>query len=278
MKKKKPTPLFDSILSKLAMLHKQSVDAAKNFGYALMVFENLKSIWDEMSKSEIKDNDAAQMYQDNIEFLQMFDKELDYSTNLSSRHLLLSGYASGSSAYFVNSTSSTDAFMGIDLGIITPYESLMRRSPERQKEYSERFSKIDINLGKTYMEIWEALYGTKGDPERAALYLIRQAFDHLFDNLAPDYEVRNSIYWKRKKGDKPDQIFRRERVEYAANKHIFDKNRKNTILATSKNMLDVYESLNRAHKRGDLDKDKARRVLNQMATFLENWIDAIAIE
>jgi len=242
MEKKNPAPLFDSIISKLAKLHQQSVDAAKNFGYALMVFESLKSIWENMSKSKINNIDVAQMYKDNIEFLQLFDKELDNSPELLNKSLVLSSYASGSSAYFVNSTSSTDAFTGIDLGIITPYESLMRRSPERQKEYSEKFAKIDTNLGKTYTEIWEALYATKDDPERASLYLIRQAFDHLFNKLAPDDEVRNSIYWQRKKEGKQDQIFRSERVEYAANKYIMDKNRRNTILATSKNMLNVYKS------------------------------------
>jgi len=278
MRKKNPVPLFDSIISKLKKFHQQSVDAAQNFGYALLVFENLKSIWENMSESKINNNDAAQMYKDNIEFLQMFNNELDYSAEVTNRDLVLSGYASGSSAYFVNSTSSTDAFMDIDLGLITPYESLMRRSPERQKEYSERFSKIDTNLGKTFKEIWEALYGTKQDPERAALFLIRQAFDHLFNELAPDKEVRNSIYWERKKEGKQNQIYRRERIEYAANKFIKDKYRRNTVLATSKNMLNVYDSLNRAHNRGELDKNKARNVLHQMATFLENWIDAITID
>ncbi len=68
--------------------------------------------------------------------------------------------------------------------------------------YAERFSVFDNALGKTYKEIDETLYGTISDPERATMFVVRQLYDHFFQVLAPDEEVRASKYWRNKKPEK----------------------------------------------------------------------------
>lgn len=113
------------------------------------------------------------------------------------------------------------------------------------------------------------------DKERAALFLIRQSFDHLFDILAPDEKVRASKYWKPKEGDKPNQVYRIERIEYASYSHIADPLRANTLAATSKQMNEVYNLLNQAHERGELNIDKAMKALRAMKSMLDEWADAL---
>jgi hypothetical protein len=151
--------------------------------------------------------------------------------------------------------------------------------PEISEEscLADRFSGLDPALGKVCAQIFESLYGTVSDPERAAFFMIRQTWDHLFDKLAPDAEVRDSQFWKKKAGDKPDQVTRAERIEFAVDRHIKDPVRKNLLLTSSKQMCDIYQELNRAHERGEIDRNKAKRTLNAMYQWLIQWADGIGI-
>lgn len=150
--------------------------------------------------------------------------------------------------------------------------------PDRHKAYAQRLALVDPALGKTYQGIWEALYGTDADPERAATYLMRQAFDHFFSKFAPDDAVRNSpSRQKNVEGKKDNQVTRSERLEFTAVTHIGDPVKAEALMVSIKHMVAVYSSLNRAHDRGELDRGKARQVLNEMRSILEDWIDAIKI-
>ena len=42
-------------------------------------------------------------------------------------------------------------------------------------------------------------------------------------------------------------------------------------------MLDLYQELNRAHERGEINKLKALRSLNTMYSWLIEWADALGI-
>ena len=141
----------------------------------------------------------------------------------------------------------------------------------------DRLRKLDPALADTFGAIKEVLYGTKSDPERAALYLIRQMFDHFFGLLAPDDLVRKSPYWEKKKGNNPDLVSRMERLKYAAYEHVSDDTKRERLLATAKHMLYVYNALNRAHTRGKLDVSKARSALREMESLIQNWVIAIEL-
>ena len=146
-----------------------------------------------------------------------------------------------------------------------------------EKNLADRFSALDPALGKVCGQIFENLYGTVSDPERGAFFMIRQTLDHLFNKLAPDAEVRASQFWKKKAGDKPDLVTRRERIEFAVDRHVKDPVRKNLLLTSSKQMCDLYQELNGAHERGEIDRNKARRTLSAMNQWLIQWADGIGI-
>lgn len=148
------------------------------------------------------------------------------------------------------------------------------KKPEQQN-YIEKLRKIDISLSKTYEEIGQVLYATDSDPKRAALSMMRQSFDHFFENIAPDDEVRKSKYWAVKKGPDPNQVTRRERMMFAANTRISDKSHAQTIVSLFENILDTYQLLNKLHKRGTLSDKQAITGLRSMQKFIETWIDAI---
>ncbi|HOI37555.1 MAG TPA: hypothetical protein PLF11_09250 [Bacillota bacterium] len=140
---------------------------------------------------------------------------------------------------------------------------------------AQRLSKLDPSLGKVCAEVWETLYGTTADPERSALYMIRQTWDHLFDRLAPDAEVRKSSHWTTKDVDKKDMVTREERIKYAVDRHVSEPTRKNLLLATCDQMVDLYQELNRAHERGEVNAEKAIRTLHAIYAWLQQWADAL---
>lgn len=142
---------------------------------------------------------------------------------------------------------------------------------------AERLSKLDPQLGKVYQQIWESLYGTTAEPERTALYQMRQAFDHLFEILAPDDQVRKSAYFVKKEGNKPDQVDRKERLQFAAFSRVAYRPQAQTLAASSVQLLEVYQALNQAHKRGELSREKARTALFAMQSFLQDWADALKL-
>jgi hypothetical protein len=158
-----------------------------------------------------------------------------------------------------------------------PYVPSPFRTEAEQSILANRLAKLDPVLGNVYHQIWEVLYTTRSEPERTALYQMRQAFDHLFSCLSPDDAVRASQYWKQKEGDKLNQIDRRERIEYAAFTHVKDESHARTLAASADQMLEVYQALNQAHKRGELSPDKARQALFAMQSFFYDWADALEL-
>jgi hypothetical protein len=138
-----------------------------------------------------------------------------------------------------------------------------------------RFKKIDPSLAAVARQIWECLYGTVSDPERSALYMMRQTWDHLFGLIAPDAEVRNTGFFAEKEGEKSGMVTREERLRFAIAKRVHDPGDQERLLAGTQLMLDLYQELNRAHKRGDLNREKAVKSLHALYDWLVQWSYAL---
>jgi hypothetical protein len=270
----KPEEIVDEIVSRLDNLHEKFVETSANIGYARDAVKSVRPLWEQLGNLSTSNPDASNLYESNFRFLQAFRDEVRIKEGLA---LPLAGLfvdTAGTASSFVTASGATGAFFG-DVAEYSSLDFPVFLTPDQHELYVKRFLQFDEALSETYQEIWEVLYGTRADPERAALYLIRQAFDHLFSQLAPDDKVRKSPFWNMKDGDQPDQIWREERIQYAASTHIKDKARAETLLESSKHMLNVYQALNRAHERDKINRVKARKALEEMRTFLEDWANAV---
>jgi len=272
----KPEEVIDDIVFRLDELHEKFVETSANIGYARDAIQSVRPVWERLGNSETTDPDAMYLYKTNYKFLLLFRDEVRAYQEMATPIFGLFNNTAGTASTFVSATGTTDVFIG-NVADYAPSDFLVFLTPNQHEIYTKRFMAFDEALGKTYQEIWEVLYGTRADPERAALYLIRQSFDHLFDKFAPDDEVRKSPFWTLKKGDKPEQVWRDEKIQYAAFSHVKDKSRSETILASSKHMLSVYQALNRAHERKNINRAKARQALEEMRSFLEDWANAIGL-
>lgn len=272
----KPEEIIDDITSRLDDLHEKFVEESANIGYTRDAFQLVRPTWERLGNSETSDPDSIDLYETNYQFLRSFRNEVRSYQEMATPFLGLFNNTAGTVSAFISASSTTAAFVVNSTDYALPDYSVFL-TPSQHETNTKRFLAFDESLGKTYQKIWEVLYGTRADPERAALYLIRQSFDHLFGKLAPDNEVRNSPFWALKEGDKPEQIWRAERVRYAAFTHIKDRARSETLMASSNHMLSVYKALNRAHEQKNIDRVKARKALEEMRTFLEDWANAVGI-
>ena len=267
-----PVDIVDEIVQGYYDVQQAFIERAMQLGYAGEFVLSTRPVWEAMKNLGLEPNsDAYPVYVSGIGVLCAVRDEIE---SLKEKELALgSGFesvisAAGSAVSVASSTGSLVEIVGdvIDAVVEAPFDL------DRFERHAERFDKFDADLGKTYREMGEALYGTRSDPERAALFLMRQAFDHLFDHLSPDADVAD---WLRQSGLESDKISRRQRIEYAAEHHIRDEVRSNTLRKLSKHMNDVYESLQHAHKRGKLDRRKAQNALGEMQKMLEQWADAL---
>jgi len=272
----KPEEIIDEIASRLDKLHEKFVATSANIGYARDAIRSIRPVWERLGNSTSTDPDAIDLYDTNFRFLQSFRDEVRSYQELATPLVGLFNSTAGTASIFISASGTTDAFLGSPADYSSS-DFPVFLTPDQHEIFTKRFMEFDETLGKTYQEIWEVLYGTRADPERAALYLIRQSFDHLFERLASDDEVRKSPFWTKKDGEKPEQIWREERIQYAASTHIKDKARSVTILASTKHMLKVYQALNRAHERNNINRAKARKALEEMRTFLEDWANAVGL-
>jgi hypothetical protein len=180
-------------------------------------------------------------------------------------------YSTGS---FSGSTGAAAALSGIqDEPGFEPIPTPLPR--KTREEYSSWLMALEPSLAQSYDQVWQIYYGTSADRYRASLFMMRQVFDHFFSCLAPDDLVRQSKHWTPKPGEKPNQVYRSERIRYAARTHIKGPELADALAASAKQINSLYESANEAHNRGTLDEDKANQALLAMDSILKDWIDAL---
>jgi hypothetical protein len=269
-----PERIIDEITASLEDLKARFSEGAIHFGQEEERIRIIRPTWEQLGSTDISDPDQARIYASGVHALSAYRDELADFRNmaipLTDRILQQSPSTGGTIAL----TSSTSSFL---LLVNTPNLASILLEPTQSdnEKILNRLNAIDPALANTYSAIREVLYGTRSDPERAALYLLRQTFDHFFGALAPDDIVRSSSFFKQKKGEKEDLVTRHERLMYAAHTHIQNSYRRNALIASFRHMLNLYDALNNAHTRGTVNPDQARAGLSEMLVLLQEWIRSI---
>jgi hypothetical protein len=267
--------LFEESKVAADKLHRRYTQGAKLTGYIRDRLEANEPYWVTLADCSPEDPDMDMTIASGEAFLRSYKQQLNYLYGqLSDQSASLTTLASSGSTFDANTASLCDV-----IPIFQGKELEHQPCPFiEQGDYSSRerqLEKLDPSLARTYSQVWEALHGTRSDPERTALYLMRQTYDHFFYVLAPDDKVRQSKVWKEKEGDKPELVTRAERIEYAALTHIKDEGWAKLMSSSAKPILKVYSELNQAHKRGELNPTKARRAVLAMDKVISDWLDAL---
>jgi len=266
-----PQDIIDEMEETLDDLHTEFTEAASVIGEEKERIQAIRPVWQSLAESDTDSTEYADVYHTGVHALGAYRDQLndmrDQYGNIGSQVREISS----SMASTVAITAVTHSFFSRGLVSITPAPPTLPPK-EETKDVEAALLKLDPALHATYLGVRETLYGTRSDPERAALYEIRQVFDHFFSILAPDDQVRESKYWSPKDGEKSNMVTRDERLRYAANTHARTPILARTLIGSSRHMLSVHDALNSAHKRGELDANKARYSIREMDTLLRQWI------
>lgn len=272
-----PEYIIDDIENTLDGLHARLLRDTTEIGQVRDVYKAIRPYWERIGNTSSDDPFTAQIYSSGVDVLISIRDDI---RNIADQYPSVSnllGTIYPSTDLVVSTTDTTAGFI-LHSTVLPEAEWLQPVDKSKRDKTSKYLQRMDPGLAESYDEIWEVLYGTRSDPERGSLFLIRQVFDHLFSILAPDKEVRESNFWQPKKEPNQNQVTRKEKLDYAAHKHIKNTFMSQRLLNASKHMIDVYEALNKAHKRGLLQPDKARSALKEMNTIIENWIEGLILQ
>lgn len=263
--------IFQDAIHAVETLHERLTSAAENVGYARQVISGSHPRFIVLFEESEKDPSLYPVIASGLGYLQK--ATIVYSRLADTLDPI------GAELDSVSSTTgtfggSTDAALDMSK-LSSRFEPLPAiRPPKTREECAESLRALDESIGRAYDQVWETFFGTSADPHRAALFMMRQVYDQFFSYLAPDDEVRQSPYWKQKKGDKPNQIFRSERIVYAARNLVDNPELADTLVSSAKQIADLYKAANRAHDRGTLDEDAAEKAIAAMDSMLADWIHA----
>ena len=260
---------YDLLISRLERIHDDSLEMAIRSGFALNAARTTKGnfevihhyigehpefgpVMSSAYESAISMNEVLQGSDIN------FDDDIQGMTTIS-HSLLTTCSTSGSIVNTIDEDSSisldTPSFLKVD-GDAT-YEKLTKLSPP---------------LAETYKEIEQVYYATNADNIRAALSMMRQAFDHFFNIIAPDEDVRLSEFWEEKIGDEnPSLVTRRERINYAIAKKIKNPGSAKALTNDIDLIVKSYKVLNELHIRGELKEQPVKKSLFAVKHFLEDF-------
>ncbi len=271
--------LLDTIDSRIEALQNRMVETAGYLGFIKETFRDSRQLWNSFRKSGTVTSDSQYYLASTAGVLRAILTEFDaVESDVSFVHERIAGVA-GSSTVFASGMNAFTSITGSS-EIIKPtiliYSALDKY--QRHKEYEARFRNIDATLGRTYGELIEVIHATAKDPTRSAMFLARQLFDHFFDVIAPDEDVRSSQFWRPKltnESKDPNAVWKNERLSFAAFSRVKDQFRKQTLEAMSKQTIDLYQLLNIAHTRGPINEAQSSHAVESMIRLLQQWIDSI---
>ncbi len=281
-----PGKLSNSIKEKLEIIQKKLdslqgklVQGTELVGFMRTTFNDTSRLWTSYSTPAVWSPNHIGFLSSTGDTLQSFSDELDAVTGKTDDLIQnVIGLASASAVI----ASGTNAFLFTVDAVPRPTVSPFFYSPldkyKKHKDYQRKLGSIDPILGQTYGELIEIVNATCSDPTRPGMFLARQLFDHLFDVLAPDDDVRNSKYWHEKtekESKDKNAIWRIEKIAYSAFEKVSNPLRAETLYSASIQTLEVYKLLNAAHTRGALKEAESSQAVQSMIRITQEWVDSI---
>lgn len=269
-----PSEDIKALEANLKKAQQNFASVGNEIGYQLQVVKVIKPYWENMSSppSEPAVVSGSAVLQTWREQSEKLAKKIDEAA----RGIV---NTSGTGAYLASTTITLNEIYPVSPPLdISPIQQVTMQRTE-QDFIEKELRKIDDPLADTYATVWQYMHYLAFDPVRGPLFLMRQVFDHFLDKLAPDSEVESQPNFQpdaelKKKNGKG--ITRPHRIEYIAKTRVQDPYVRQSILNSSRNFLDVYRSLNEAHKRGTLNENSARQAVYTGNTLLANWLRAIS--
>jgi len=270
-----PSELVADIKKRLDEIQKKAAKATQEVGLARETITAGEPYWqalDQRFKTGRPDSVLTSGYTV-LTSLQEQAKAIDEQTNVLASQV--HGIAINTGIY-ADVTASTANVSGVEILWNPEPLNRLRYSFNSHDEYAEKIKHIDPSLSISFSGIKETYLGGSPDRMRQALFECRQTVDHLFDCLVPDdSEVTKQPWWSPEDPKKPNMVTRAQRLRFAAEKHVRNHNQRQVLVDGTQHMNEVYNKLQRLHKRGPINEDKARDTILEMLSIIRAWVDSI---
>lgn len=272
---KDPGEIVDNTLDDLNAAKKNQLKSVDNIDSAIRIVTAAKPFWDVVDRQTLSSSPTGasalnfiQVYSGQATVLRMKSEEVqDDAANILST---ASGYGP------VTDSAQSLVITVPNFNPATVQKEIDR--PGRDEEYGVKFDDLDPELGKLYRQVLQIRSRTTSHPAKSVLSDVRQAYDHLMRILAPDDDVRAEPDWVANDPNKPNQVTRPQRLDYALQKNIDDEGRRNTLEASTSHALTVHNELSGMfHTEKPIDPDKARAAAGSMLEVLNQWADALEL-
>jgi hypothetical protein len=269
-----PSQLVEDIERRLEQIQRKVTAASEQVGLTRKIVAAGKPYWESADEIFMNGKPDA-ILTSGYQVLASFREQVESLEEQSSDFQGQVQSVMGSATVFANSTASTASVSGYSLGFNSEPIKQFRYVFDTHDEYGVRMSIINPALGKSFDTIKSAYFGSTKEGLRQSLFMARQTFDQLFDSLVTDDEVRQQSWWLSENSQKPEMVTRRQRMRYAAEKHVKDPAKRKVLLDGIEHMNKVYNSLQKLHSRNVLDEEKDKDVLFEMLDLLKNWVDSL---
>lgn len=269
-----PAEAFKEIERKALAAQRDALDQADRYGYFANTARYMATVYTGLEDAGLPLAVQGQLISSGHTFCRAMSMALDPIVNASKQ---LS--ASLDTAVITFASAATTADMSC--AVYSPETNWPRPRPcpflpdSQERECVEKLTQLDPSLGSTYVTALRGYRTREVDSGKSALFMLRQTYDHLFRLLAPDEKVRESGYWTRKQGDKPNAVHRRERLAYAAAVHIGDPAARLALTEAADITLEAYDALNAAHSAGPLEAARMCAAFEKMDELLGQWIRSL---
>lgn len=276
-KQRLPSEIVEDTERRLNAIQQKFASASEQTGYAKKAVSSGKPYWKSADRA-FNEGAADEILASGYRILESFNEQVRYLDEQSEGFISQVYSVMGTASFIANATSSTATVSGYPIDFDPEPVRKFRCTFDTHDEYTGKFSQLDPSLGQTYRAIKSTYLGSTVESLRQALFLTRQTYDHFFDALVDDEEVKKQSWWSPDNTKKPDTVPRLQRIRYAAEKYVKDPRQRKVLIDGAQHMNDVYQKLQKLHKRGPLDEEKDKDALFEMLSLLRIWVDAIKEE
>lgn len=273
-KQRLPSEIVEDIDRRLKEIQQKFASASEQTGYAQKAVSSGKPYWKSADRI-FSEGSVDEILASGYRLLESFDEQVRSLDEQSEGFISQVHSVMGTASFVASATSSTATVSGHPIDFDPEPVRQFRYTFDVHDEYAGKFSQLDPSLGQTFKGIKSAYLGSTIESLRQALFLARQTYDHLFGALVDDKEVKKQNWWSPENMKKPDTVSRPQRIRYAAEKYVKDPRQRKVLIDGAQHMNDVYQKLQKLHKRGSLDEEKDKDALFEMLNLLRIWVDAI---
>ena len=233
-------------------------------------YGSLSSLYHDLQSELSKAGDASKIMQSMVSIssgasaLKAFRQFVESKSASDFNHFLLTQTLASTAVLSTSATTiALTAFPAIKG---SPYIEVLTGQDLEKRKFVQ--SKLPAPIGNIFAQAWQSFEQGNYDPERGASFLMRETVSHFLHNYAPDQQIESQAWFKAHEG--ASRIWRDDRIEFIARKY-FPEDQQELRKRFFRNLIDIYNDLNEAHKPRPLERENCDAALQTVTNVFYSF-------